>query len=139
MNKVYLMGTVGTDVELRYAPSGIAVGTFSMATHSYRKGHDEVTYWHNIKAFSKTAEICTESMRKGDTVFVEGEIQTRSYKDKATGQNRYFTEVVANTVRKIAKKELPSQPDLGLVDQVNPSDINTRMAEADFTEDDIPF
>ena len=102
LNKVMLIGNLGKDPELRYTTSGIAVATFSLATSDSWKDQDgnqqEKTEWHNIVAWRKLAEICGEWLKKGKKVYIEGRIQTRSYDDKNTGQKRYMTEVVADSL-----------------------------------------
>jgi single-strand DNA-binding protein len=96
LNKVMLIGNLGKDPELRYTSSGTAVANFSMATSSSYKDQDgniqERTEWHNIVAWKKLAEITGEYLHKGAKVYVEGQLQTRSYDDK-NGVKRYTTEV----------------------------------------------
>jgi single-strand DNA-binding protein len=81
MNKVFLLGNLGKDPELKYLPSGVAVCNFSIATTKSWKDTDgnvqEKTEWHNIVSFRKVAELCGEYLKKGSKVLVEGELQTR--------------------------------------------------------------
>lgn len=102
LNKVMLIGNLGKDPELRYTTSGVAVATFSVATSESWKDQDgnaqEKTEWHNIVAWRKLAEICGEWLKKGKKVYIEGRIQTRNYDDKNTGQKRYITEIVADSL-----------------------------------------
>ena len=102
LNKVMLIGNLGKDPELRYTTSGVAVATFSMATSDSWKDQEgnqqERTEWLNIVAWRKLAEICGEWLKKGKKVYIEGRIQTRSYDDKNTGQKRYITEIVADSL-----------------------------------------
>lgn len=97
-----LIGNLGKDPELRYTTSGVAVATFSVATSESWKDQDgnaqEKTEWHNIVAWRKLAEICGEWLKKGKKVYIEGRIQTRNYDDKNTGQKRYITEIVADSL-----------------------------------------
>ena len=102
LNKVMLIGNLGKDPEMRYTPAGVPVASFSMATSESWRDQDgntqERTEWHNIVAWRKLAEICSEYLKKGKKVYIEGRIQTRSYDDKNTGQKRYITEVIADNM-----------------------------------------
>ena len=101
VNKVILIGNLGSDPEVRYLPSGSAVGNFNIATTEKWTGKDgnpgERTEWHRIVVFGKQAENCKEYLKKGRQVYVEGRLQTREWDDKE-GQKRKTTEVVAQTV-----------------------------------------
>lgn len=96
LNKVLLLGNCGKDPVIRHSPSGVAVCSFSLATTKRMKDKDPVTNWHNIVCFGKYAENHCAEMRKGDAVFIEGELQTRSY--EKDGVKKWITEIVANTV-----------------------------------------
>lgn len=100
LNRVMLIGNLGKDPELRYTSTGKAVASFSLATSNSWKDQDgnvqERTDWHNIIAWQKLAEICGEWLKKGQKVYIEGRIQTRSYDDKNTGQKKYITEIIAD-------------------------------------------
>jgi single-strand DNA-binding protein len=103
LNKVMLIGNVGRDPEMRYTQSGEAVTSFSVATNRRWNGADgqrhEETEWHNIVAWGKLAEQCNEYLTKGRSVYVEGRLQTRSWDDQASGQKRFRTEIIANTMQ----------------------------------------
>ena len=81
MNKVFLIGRLGKDPEIRYSPDGVAVTKFSLAT-SERTKQGEKTEWHNIVVFGNQAENCSKFINKGSLVCVEGKIQNRKYVDK---------------------------------------------------------
>lgn len=102
LNKVMLIGNLGKDPEMRYTPAGVPVASFSMATSESWRDQDgntqERTEWHNIVAWRKLAEICSEYLKKGKKVYIEGRIQTRSFDDKNTGQKRYMTEIIADNM-----------------------------------------
>lgn len=103
INKAILVGRLGSDPEVRYTPSGVAVANFSIATSEEWKDKDtgekkERTEWHRIVAWSKLGEICGEYLSKGRQVYVEGRIQTRSWEDR-DGNKRYTTEIVASDVQ----------------------------------------
>jgi single-strand DNA-binding protein len=101
LNKVILIGNLGTDPEVRYTQSNQAVGKFRLATtENYtdrNKNQQSRTEWHSIVAWGRTAETVGRFLRKGRQVYVEGRIQTRQWEDKE-GNKRYTTEVVAQRV-----------------------------------------
>ena len=99
VNKVILVGNVGQDPEVRYTPSGIPVGKFSLATNERYKDKNgefqERTEWHTIVAWQRLAEIVGEFVSKGSKVYVEGKIQTSNWEDRHSGEKKYRTEIVA--------------------------------------------
>ena len=102
VNRVFLLGNLGKDPELRYTPSQQPVCNFSLATSESRKGADgervEQTEWHNIVVFGRQAETCKQYLGKGRQIFVEGRIQSRKWQDQQ-GNTRYITEIIANNVQ----------------------------------------
>jgi single-strand DNA-binding protein len=99
LNKVMLIGNLGRDPEMRYTPNGKPVTSFSLATSrnwvsAGGERHDE-TEWFNVVAWGNLAEICNQHLSKGQKVYVEGRLQTRSWEDE-NGQKHFRTEVVAN-------------------------------------------
>ena len=100
VNKVFLLGNVGKDPEIRATQGGMQIATFTLATAERTKGQDgqwtDKTEWHNLVAFQRTAEIVRDYVKKGTQVFVEGKIQTRSWDDKESGQKKYRTEILVN-------------------------------------------
>jgi single-strand DNA-binding protein len=100
LNKAMIIGNLGRDPEMRYTPNGQAVTQFTVAVNrSYRVGEEwkEETEWFRVVAWAQLAERTAEHLRKGNKVYVEGRLQTRSWEDK-DGQKRYTTELVANQV-----------------------------------------
>ncbi len=100
INKVILVGNLGQDPEVRYAPSGSAVTNISIATSDSWKDKNtgqmvDKTEWHRVVFFGKLAEIAGEYLKKGSQVYVEGKLQTRKWQDQQ-GQDRYTTEVVVD-------------------------------------------
>lgn len=97
-NKVFLIGNLGRDPEVRTTPSGQPVASFSIATNRKWKGRDgerkEETEWHNIVCWARLAEIAGQYLTKGRRIFVEGRIQTRSWDDQASGEKKYKTEII---------------------------------------------
>ena len=107
LNKTMLIGNLGADVELRYTQSGAPVASFRVATTERWKGQDgqmqEQTEWHSIVAWKRLAEICGEYLSKGSRVYIEGELQTRKWKDK-DGNNRYTTEIVVKEMKMLSPR-----------------------------------
>src|SRR6202521_1128093 len=99
VNKVILLGNVGTDPEVKFTPNGTAVAKFGLATNERFKDKSgefqERTEWHNIVAWQRLAEIVGEYVKKGSKVYVEGKLQTSSWEDRQTGEKKYRTEIMA--------------------------------------------
>ena len=109
INKVILIGRLGSDPEVRYTPSGVAVANFNIATSEEWKDKDsgekkERTEWHRIVAWRRLGEICGEYLSKGKQVYVEGRLQTRDWEDR-DGNKRYTTEIVANDVQFLGARD----------------------------------
>ena len=100
MNKVFLIGRLVRDPELRYTSSNIPVATFSLAVNRNFAGQngERETDFINIVVWRKQAENCKNYINQGSQVAIDGRIQTRSYDDQ-NGQKRYITEVVADNVQ----------------------------------------
>jgi single-strand DNA-binding protein len=106
LNKILLIGNLGSDPEIRYTPSKKPVASFSLATNRRYKVEGQVqeeTEWFRIVAFGRMAEICSEYLKKGKSIFVEGRIRTRSWID-ASGMKHYRTEVIAEALTMIGKR-----------------------------------
>ena len=103
INKAIIYGNLTRDPEIKALPSGIKVCSFSVATNRVWKDKDgnkqEGTDYHNIVTFARLAELVAQYLKKGSGVFVEGRMQTRSWEDKGTGEKKYRTEIVADTVQ----------------------------------------
>jgi single-strand DNA-binding protein len=108
INKVILVGRLGKDPEIRSTPQGNTVAKFTMATDEKftdRAGEkQERTEWHNIVAWGKLGEICGQYLKKGKLVYIEGSIRTDSWDDKESGQKKYRTEIVANTMKMLDRR-----------------------------------
>lgn len=102
VNKVILLGRLGSDPEMKHSQSQTAICNFKLATNERKKGADgqwgDHTEWHNVVCFGKTAENVNTYLAKGKQAFIEGKIQTRKYEGK-DGNTKYFTEIVANSVQ----------------------------------------
>ena len=97
INKVELLGRVGTDPEMRYTPNGTAVTKLRLATDRYRKDADDATDWHNIVCWSNTAEAVNQYVGKGQRIYVAGRLVQNTWQTE-DGQPRSRTEVHANEV-----------------------------------------
>lgn len=97
VNKVIILGNLGADPELRRTTSGLAVANLRVATTEFfqnRDGQkDKRTEWHRVVAFGRLAEICSQYLKKGRQVYLEGRLQTREWEDQK-GDKRYTTEIV---------------------------------------------
>jgi single-strand DNA-binding protein len=106
LNRVELIGNLGRDPEMRYTPSGKKVASFSLAvTRRWRNDEGEMqssTEWVNIDAWGRLAEICTEYLKKGSLVYIEGRLQTDRY--EVDGETRYRTKVVAQGMQMLDRK-----------------------------------
>ncbi len=102
LNKVFLVGNLTRDPELRNLPSGAAVASFGMATNRVWKNQQgekqEDVQFHNIVVFGRQAEIVSQYLAKGSLILVEGRIQTRSW-DGKDGSKQYRTEIVAERIQ----------------------------------------
>ncbi len=108
VNKVFLLGNVGKDPEIRSTAGGMQVASFSLATAERAKGADgqwtDKTEWHNIVCFQRTAEVVRDYVKKGSQILVEGKIQTRSWDDKTSGEKKYKTEILCNELTLLGGK-----------------------------------
>ena len=102
INKVILVGNLGNDPEVRYAQSGSAITTISVATSESWKDKEgnqqERTEWHRVKAFGRLAEIMGEYLKKGRQVYIEGSLRTEKYTDK-NGVEKYATDIIADEMQ----------------------------------------
>src|SRR5689334_2139198 len=97
LNKVQLIGRLGQDPELKYTQSGVALVSFSVATGTKWKDQEgnwqERTEWHNVKAWRGLAETCSNYLKKGSKVYVEGRLETSNWEDE-NKKKHYKTEIV---------------------------------------------
>jgi len=118
VNKVILIGNLGSDPTVRFTQGGTAVANFNIATterFNNRNGErEERTEWHRIVAWGKLAEICQQYLKKGKQVYIEGRLQTRQWEDQQ-GQKKYTTEIVASNMQMLGRAgdtmDVPSQDD----------------------------
>lgn len=150
VNKVLLIGHLGRDPEVRRLENGAVVAKFSVATNeSYKDKNGEwqnLTEWHDVVVWRHLAERAERDLVKGKLVYIEGKLTHRKYQDK-DGNDRYTTEVVANNLRLLEKRE-----GAGSFDQNMPTEEPAAVASANPTtatpaaensnnagEDDLPF
>jgi single-strand DNA-binding protein len=153
VNKVFLLGNVGKDPEIRSTAGGMIVASFSLATADRQKDQQgnwqDKTEWHNLVAFSRTAEIVRDYVKKGTQLFIEGKIQTRSWDDKESGQKKYRTEILINEMSLLgggpgrsegagAGAGGYSRSSTASFDQRTPAS-QPDYADQGITDDDIPF
>jgi single-strand DNA-binding protein len=109
VNKVILVGNLGRDPETRYSPDGAAICNVSIATTSQWKDkasgeRKEETEWHRVTFYGRLAEIAGEYLKKGRSVYVEGRLKTRKYKDKE-GVEKYATDIIADQMQMLGGRE----------------------------------
>jgi single-strand DNA-binding protein len=109
VNKVILIGNLGRDPEVRYAPSGSAICNVTLATTRNWKSKEsgermEETEWHRVVFYDRLAEIAGEYLKKGRPVYVEGRLKTRKWTDK-DGVEKYTTEIIADQMQLLGSRE----------------------------------
>ncbi len=130
LNKVMLIGRLGSDPEIRYTQDGTPVANFSLATDSPVKRGDQwesETEWHRIVAWRRLAEICSEYLSKGRLVYVEGRLRTRSWEDR-DGNKRWTTEIIARDIQMLESRASGAE---GSGEDLQPPEPPI--------EDDVPF
>ena len=108
VNKVILVGNLGKDPEVRYAPSGDAICNITLATSETWKDKQsgekrEATEWHRVVFFGKLAEIAGQYLKKGSSVYIEGMLKTRKWQEK-DGSDRYTTEIKADEMKMLGSR-----------------------------------
>jgi single-strand DNA-binding protein len=143
VNKVILIGRLGKDPEVRNLDNGAVVANFSIATSESYKDRTtgekkEVTEWHNIVLWRGLAEIAQKYLRKGDMVFIEGKLRTRSW--EKDGVTRYTTEVVADNMTMLSPKSGGGGggSEYSSSERSVPESVRANAA-ADTSTDDLPF
>ncbi|HHJ11047.1 MAG TPA: single-stranded DNA-binding protein [Bacteroidetes bacterium] len=141
VNKVILIGNVGKDPEVRYLEGNVPVAHFPLATsETYRNRDGEKvtqTEWHNIVVWRGLAKVVEDYVKKGQALYIEGKIRSRSYEDK-NGNKRYITEIVADNLQMLGRRG-DSEAAAPAADESTPEatpetpDVNASQ------EDDLPF
>lgn len=143
INKVILVGNVGADPEIRTLESGVKVARIRLATtervpNKDKSGYSDVTEWHNITLWRNLADVVDKYVRKGSQLYIEGKLRTREY-DK-NGVKCFTTEIVADELKMLGRKESASTPSASVSPTVAPSITNYEPPtfSAD-SPDDLPF
>ena len=103
VNKVIILGRLGQDPDVRTTASGTQVVNLNVATNELGRADDQgnrqdITEWHRVVLFGRTAEVAAQYLSKGSQVYIEGRLQTRKWQDQ-NGQDRYSTEIVGNEMQ----------------------------------------
>lgn len=144
LNKVQLIGNVGKDPEVRYLDSGVVVATFTLATtdrgYTLANGTQvpERTEWHNIVLWRGLAETAEKYVRKGDKLYIEGKIRSRSYDDQK-GVKRYIVEIFGDNMEMLTPRAT-RQGEQPPVPQPQPEVSPRQQAPVQpQASDDLPF
>lgn len=141
VNKTFLMGSVGRDPEVKEI-NGTKYASFTLATNeSYKDKNGDrqtITDWHNIVCWRNTADIVERFVKKGSQLFVEGKLRTRSW--EKDGEKRYVTEVIADNIQLLGKKE-DSAPTATAPQKFDPHSVKSTPIVDDLPPDDdaLPF
>jgi single-strand DNA-binding protein len=142
VNKVILIGRLGKDPEIRTFENGGMIANFTMATSETYKDRTtgekkEITEWHNISiGRPQLAEVAQKYLHKGDMLYVEGKLRTRSWEKE--GQTRYITEVLVENFTMLSPKKTGSSPNEGY--NTGTSKVNESFSAGDSSNaDDLPF
>ncbi|MHB8914034.1 MAG: single-stranded DNA-binding protein, partial [Minisyncoccota bacterium] len=143
LNKVFLYGNLTRDPELKALPGGSQVANFGLATNRVYKDKNgqkqEATEFHNVVAFARSAELIAQYMKKGQPLFVEGRLQTRTW-DGADGKKNYRTEVIVDTFQFGAKGSgsVAGAPSAQREEQPAPSGSEIQYPDEEINPEDIP-
>jgi single-strand DNA-binding protein len=109
VNKVFLLGNIGKDPEIRATPNGVPVASFGLATSERQKDASgnwtDRTEWHNVIAYARLAEIVRDYVKKGSKLFIEGRLNTRNWEDKDTKKKVYRTEIIVSDLSLLSGRE----------------------------------
>ena len=140
LNKVMIIGNLGSDPEMRFTPNGNPVTSFSIATNRiYTTAEGErkqETEWFTVVAWNKLAEQCNQFLTKGRLIYAEGRLRTRTWESQ-DGQKHYRTEIIANRVTFLDRQASAALPD----EKVEEEKVE-KVEEAEVGElepEDIPF
>lgn len=140
VNKAILIGNVGKDPEIKHLDNGMVIANFPLATSEMykNKNNEKVTNteWHNIVLFRNQAEVAEKYVKKGDPLYIEGRIRTRSWEDK-DGNKRYTTEIIGNNMQMLGGGGRKSEEtSVSQSNEVTESEGATGIPD---DEDDLPF
>ena len=143
LNKAIIIGNLTRDPELRYTPNGNAVCSFSVATNSSWKDAEgnvkEIAEFHNMVTWNKLAEICSQILKTGMKVYVEGEIRTRSW--EKDGVKHQKTEIRASDMKVLSPLSKPEEENIEHVPEIiDDNKSSSKVTEdLDASIDDLPF
>lgn len=143
VNKVILVGRLGKDPEVRNLDNGATVANFSVATSETYKDRTtgekkEITEWHNVVLWRGLAEVAQRYLHKGDMIYVEGKLRTRSW--EKDGVTRYTTEVVGDNMTMLSSRSGSSQSgDMSSASQDRGGQEPFRAPVENSSTDDLPF
>lgn len=145
VNRVILLGNLGRDPEIMTFDNGVKKASFSLATSESYKNREgnrvDTTEWHNIVMWRGLAEVAEKYLRKGNQVYIEGKIKTRSYEQD--GIKKYVTEIFVDNMTMLGKREAaPGDQSAGSVapaQQAPTQQSTTNEAPIEAPEDDLPF
>ena len=153
VNKVILIGNLGKDPEVRHLESGVGVANFSIATSETYKDRNSgervsQTEWHNVVLWRGLADIAEKYLKKGDKIYVEGKLRTRSWQDQQ-GNNRYTTEVIADNMTMLGKVSEKTTNDSmvsstnqnkeATISANNSEKLSEEFSSPEDENDDLPF
>ncbi len=132
LNKIMVIGNVGTDPEMRFTPNGNPVTSFRIATNRNYTTSDgerrQDTDWFDVVAWNRLAETCNQYLTKGQRAYVEGRLRTRNWEGQ-DGQRHTRVEIVANSVLFLDKRPVGNLPEVG----------SEPAGDEDIDPGDIPF
>ncbi|MGA2351530.1 MAG: single-stranded DNA-binding protein [Terracidiphilus sp.] len=155
VNKVFLLGNIGKDPEIRATANGTMVASFGLATSERQKdatgNWSDKTEWHNVIAYGKLAEIVRDYVKKGSKLFIDGRLTTRNWEDKDTKKKVYRTEIIVSDLSLLSGREegaggyskpASSGSSAASFDQRPPAaagEGDDYAQQAEISDDDIPF
>lgn len=143
VNKVILVGNLGKDPEVRHLEGGTAVANFPLATTETYKDksgqRQSQTEWHNIVLWRGLAEVAEKYLKKGNQVYLEGKLRSRSWEDKE-GNTRYITEIVADNMTMLgSKKDSEERQSQSSTTSSSSYEKNEETIIPSEEDDDLPF
>lgn len=133
VNKVILVGRLGKDIDLRQTGAGSSIANMTLATDRRYKdsqGNQQTeTEWHSVVFFGKQAEVASQYLHKGSSVYIEGRLHTRKYTDKQ-GIERYATDIIGETLQFLDSKKSTGESNVRSTNLRKPAPAN---------DEDVPF
>lgn len=134
MNKIIVIGNIGRDPEMKYTSTGQAVTNFSIASNrrytANGEQHNE-TEWFNCSAWGRLAEIANQYLRKGQQVYIEGRLKSRTYTTQS-GETRFSNDININELQMLGQNRDNN-------DQAPPASTGNEAPDQDMNMDDLPY